>query len=42
MTASDNTIKIVMAGLVPAIYVFGLARAKDVDARAKPAHDSER
>jgi hypothetical protein len=24
---------------VPAIYVFGRARDKDVDARVKPAHD---
>jgi hypothetical protein len=38
MTA-PRTIKIVMAGLVPAIYVFGRPRAKDVDARVKPAHD---
>jgi hypothetical protein len=37
MTAPHNTV--VMAGLVPAIYVFGLPRAKDVDARVKPAHD---
>jgi hypothetical protein len=31
--------KIDMAGLVPAIYVFGRPRAKDVDARVRPAHD---
>ncbi|TMK43714.1 MAG: hypothetical protein E6G70_21205 [Alphaproteobacteria bacterium] len=29
----------VMAGLVPAIYVFGRPRGKDADARVKPAHD---
>jgi hypothetical protein len=28
-----------MAGLVPANYVFGRPRAKDVDARVRPAHD---
>jgi hypothetical protein len=28
-----------MAGLVPAIYVFGSPRAKDMDARVKPTHD---
>jgi hypothetical protein len=28
-----------MAGLVPAIQVFGAARKKDVDARDKPGHD---
>jgi hypothetical protein len=28
-----------MAGLVPAIYVFGAQRKQDVDARDKPAHD---
>ena len=28
-----------MAGLVPAIHVFGLAGKKDVDARDKPGHD---
>jgi hypothetical protein len=28
-----------MAGLVPAIHVFGAARKKDVDARDKPGHD---
>jgi hypothetical protein len=28
-----------MAGLVPAIHVFGAARKKDVDARVKPGHD---
>ncbi len=31
---------IVMAGLVPAIHVFGAA-GKDVDARDKPGHDEE-
>jgi len=30
---------IVMAGLVPAIYVFGFPHAKDLDARVRPAHD---
>jgi len=30
-----------MAGLVPAIHVFGAA-GKDVDARDKPGHDEER
>jgi hypothetical protein len=29
---------LVMAGLVPAIYVFGAAK-QDVDARDKPGHD---
>jgi hypothetical protein len=29
----------VMAGLVPAIYVFLLLGCKDVDARDKPGHD---
>jgi hypothetical protein len=29
----------VMAGLVPAIHVFGRARDMDVDPRVKPAHD---
>jgi hypothetical protein len=28
-----------MAGLVPAIHVFGAAREKDVDARHKAGHD---
>jgi hypothetical protein len=28
-----------MAGLVPAIHVFNLARKEDVDARDKPGHD---
>jgi hypothetical protein len=28
-----------MAGLVPAIHVFICPLKKDVDARAKPAHD---
>jgi hypothetical protein len=28
-----------MAGLVPAIYVFFVASAEDVDARDKPGHD---
>jgi hypothetical protein len=28
-----------MAGLVPAIHVFYLARKKDVDARHKAGHD---
>jgi hypothetical protein len=28
-----------MAGLVPAIHVFGLVQKKDVDARDKPGHD---
>jgi Protein of unknown function (DUF2442) len=31
-----------MAGLVPAIYVFGRPRGKDVDTRVKPAHDGGR
>jgi hypothetical protein len=29
-----------MAGLVPAIDVFGLARRQDVDARDKRGHDA--
>ena len=29
----------VMAGLVPAIHVFGVARPQDVDARDKRGHD---
>ena len=29
----------VMAGLVPAIHVFGVARKEEVDARVKPGHD---
>jgi hypothetical protein len=29
----------VMAGLVPAIHVFGVAAQKDVDARDKRGHD---
>jgi hypothetical protein len=28
-----------MAGVVPAIHVFGHDRKKDVDARDKPGHD---
>jgi hypothetical protein len=28
-----------MAGLVPAIHVFDLAKKQDVDARAKRGHD---
>jgi hypothetical protein len=28
-----------MAGLVPAIHVFGHGRKQDVDARDKPGHD---
>ena len=40
MTAPHNTLS-VMAGLVPAIYVFGRARAKDVNARVSP-HDGGR
>jgi hypothetical protein len=36
-------IHIVMAGLVPAIHVFGLiARLKDVDARDERGHDEDR
>jgi hypothetical protein len=31
-----------MAGLVPAIHVFGAAAKKDVDARDKPGHDEDR
>ena len=30
---------LVMAGLVPAIHVFGAVRKKDVDARHKAGHD---
>ena len=30
-----------MAGLVPAIHVFGCTVKKDVDARVKPGHDGE-
>jgi hypothetical protein len=33
---------IVMAGLVPAIHVFGPRRKKDVDARDKPGHDGRK
>jgi len=29
----------VMAGLVPAIYVFAAATSRGVDARDKPGHD---
>ena len=36
------TLHIVMAGLDPAIYVFGAARKKDVDARHKAGHDGEK
>ena len=32
---------LVMAGLVPAIHVFGAKRKYDVDARVKPGHDGE-
>jgi hypothetical protein len=28
-----------MAGLVPAIHVFGCCTAEDVDGRVKPGHD---
>ena len=31
----------VMAGLVPAIHVFGTLAKQDVDARDKPGHDEE-
>jgi hypothetical protein len=31
-----------MAGLVPAIHVFGLAHLKDVDARDERGHDEDR
>jgi hypothetical protein len=41
--ASENTARIVMAGLVPAIHVLlSLIGAKNVDARDKPGHDGER
>jgi len=30
-----------MAGLVPAIDVFGASRQKDVDARHKAGHDND-
>jgi hypothetical protein len=33
------TILIVMAGLVPAIHVFGANSQQDVDARHKAGHD---
>jgi hypothetical protein len=33
--------KFVMAGLVPAIHVFGATTKEDVDARVKPGHDEE-
>ena len=36
---ADDSVYSVMAGLVPAIHVFGAARKKDVDARVKPGHD---
>jgi len=31
-----------MAGLVPAIHVFGATRKKDVDTRDKPGHDDRK
>jgi hypothetical protein len=31
-----------MAGLVPAIHVFGLAAKEDVDARHKAGHDGDK
>jgi hypothetical protein len=31
-----------MAGLVPAVHVFLIARRQDVDARDEPGHDEER
>jgi len=34
-----NALDTVMAGLVPAIHVFGAARKQDVDAQDKPGHD---
>jgi hypothetical protein len=37
--AGVKQILTVMAGLVPAIHVFGLFRLKDVDARDKRGHD---
>jgi hypothetical protein len=37
-----ETTSIVMAGLVPAIHVFGCCDKKDVDARDKRGHDVER
>jgi hypothetical protein len=33
------TLRIVMAGLVPAIYVFDTLTFEDVDARDKRGHD---
>jgi hypothetical protein len=41
VTSAADTFPIhnVMAGLVPAIHVFLLARLKDVDARHKAGHD---
>jgi hypothetical protein len=36
-----TTLRVVMAGLVPAIHVFLPRRSKDVDARHKAGHDGE-
>ncbi|WP_175361095.1 hypothetical protein [Bradyrhizobium sp. STM 3843] len=36
-----NCLHAVMAGLVPAIHVFGSAGKEDVDARVKPGHDDD-
>ena len=38
--ASSHTFH-VMAGLVPAIHVCGLAQKQDVDARDEPGHDEK-
>jgi len=37
-----NNLSVVMAGLGPAIHVFGATAKQDVDARDKPGHDVER
>jgi hypothetical protein len=36
---SSNSLSFVMAGLGPAIHVFGFATDQDVDARDEPGHD---
>jgi hypothetical protein len=36
---ATHVLALVMAGLVPAIHVFAVARPQDVDARDKRGHD---
>ena len=36
---ATHVLALVMAGLVPAIHVFAVARPQDVDARHKAGHD---